>query len=323
MKTVVKASSISFKDNRKVKVFVFFLVLTSIIWLIIELSKTYTSSTVFNVEYKNLPSDKLLQIKPVSNLDVAIKASGFNLLRYKMKAPKISFNLSNISKKGSYHYILPNSQLSNLNTQLVGETEIISVLKDTIFIEIGKNISKKVPVVPITEIKFKLGYNLIEKLTVIPDSIVITGSEKYIDSIKEISTVQLKLNDVYENIDKELGLIISKKNKNISFSSTKVKLSGMVDKFTEGKFNIPVSIINEPEDVKVNPFPKEIEVIYQASITHFNMINDNSFLVVFDYKQYENDSTTQYLTPIIKQKSEYISSLKINPNQIEFLIQKK
>ena len=129
---------------------------------------------------------------------------------------KISFNLSNISKKGSYHYILPNSQLSNLNTQLVGETEIISVLKDTIFIEIGKNISKKVLVVPITEIKFKLGYNLIEKLTVIPDSIVITGSEKYIDSIKEISTVQLKLNDVYENIDKELGLIISKKNRNIS-----------------------------------------------------------------------------------------------------------
>ncbi len=323
MKTVVSTSGISIKNNRKVKVFLFFLVLTSIIWLLIELSKTYTSSTVFNVEYKNLPNDKLLQTKPVAKLDVAIKAPGFNLLKYKFKAPKVSFNLNNLSKKGDLYYLLPNSQLSNLNTKLVGETEILSILKDTIFIEIGKNVSKKVPVVPKTEIKFKLGYNFIEKLSVLPDSIIITGSEKYIDSIKEISTVLLKLNDIYESIDSELDLIIPKKSKNLIFSSNKVRITGKVDKFTEGKFTIPVSIINEPDGVKVNPFPKQIEVVYQASITHFNKINDNSLLIIFDYKQYEKDSTTQFLTPVIKQKSEYISSLKIIPNQIEFLIQKE
>ena len=323
MKTVVSTSGISIKNNRKFKVFLFFLVLTSIIWLLIELSKTYTSSTVFNVEYKNLPNDKLLQIKPVAKLDVAIKAPGFNLLKYKFKAPKVSFNLNNLSKKGDLYYLLPNSQLSNLNTKLVGETEILSILKDTIFIEIGKNVSKKVPVVPKTEIKFKLGYNFIEKLSVLPDSIIITGSEKYIDSIKEISTVLLKLNDIYESIDSELDLIIPKKSKNLIFSSNKVRITGKVDKFTEGKFTIPVSIINEPDGVKVNPFPKQIEVVYQASITHFNKINDNSLLIIFDYKQYEKDSTTQFLTPVIKQKSEYISSLKIIPNQIEFLIQKE
>ncbi|REE82060.1 YbbR-like protein [Lutibacter oceani] len=323
MKTVVSTSGISIKNNRKFKVFLFFLVLTSIIWLLIELSKTYTSSTVFNVEYKNLPNDKLLQTKPVAKLDVAIKAPGFNLLKYKFKAPKVSFNLNNLSKKGDLYYLLPNSQLSNLNTKLVGETEILSILKDTIFIEIGKNVSKKVPVVPKTEIKFKLGYNFIEKLSVLPDSIIITGSEKYIDSIKEISTVLLKLNDIYESIDSELDLIIPKKSKNLIFSSNKVRITGKVDKFTEGKFTIPVSIINEPDGVKVNPFPKQIEVVYQASITHFNKINDNSLLIIFDYKQYEKDSTTQFLTPVIKQKSEYISSLKIIPNQIEFLIQKE
>ena len=131
------------------------------------------------------------------------------------------------------------------------------------------------------------------------------------------------MNDVYENINNELLLKIPKKNKNITYSSQNVKIIGKVDKFTEGKFTIPVSIINEPNGIKVNPFPKEIEVIYQASITHFNKVNNNSFLIVFDYKQYEKDTTTQFLIPIVKQRSEYISSLKINPNQIEFLIQKE
>ena len=35
--------------------------------------------------------------------------------------------------------------------------------------------------------------------------------------------------------------------------------------------------------------------------------------------QYENDTLIQFLTPIIKQKSDYISSMQINPDQIEFL----
>jgi YbbR domain-containing protein len=322
MKTVVKTSGISLRNNRKIKVFVFFLILTSIIWLLIELSKTYTSSAIFKVEYKNLPSDKLLQIKPVSKIDVAIKAPGFNLLKYKVKQQKLSFDLSNLAKNKNSYFLLPNTQLSSLNTQLTGETELLRVLKDTIFIEVGKNITKKIPVNPKIEIQFKLGYNFIKKLKVSPDSILISGPEKFIDSIKEISTDILKMNEVYESIDEELSLVLPKKAKNVTLSINKIKIKGEVDKFTEGRFVVPVTFINQPPELKVNPFPKDIEVTYQVGLSNFGKINENSFLIVFDYNQYKNDTTTQFLTPIIKQKSEYISSLKINPSQIEFLIQK-
>ncbi|UMB61557.1 YbbR-like domain-containing protein [Lutibacter sp. A80] len=322
MKVVVKKSDLTLQNNRKTKIFIFFLVLTSIIWLLIELSKTYTSSVIFKIEYKNLSSDKLVQVKPISKVEVAIKDTGFSLLKRKIKPQKITFNLNNLLNKGSKYFILPNMQLSNLNAQLTGESEIMQVLKDTIFIEIGKNSTKKVPVIPKTAIQFKLGYNFIEKLQVNPDSITISGPKKYIDSIKEIKTTGLELEDVYESIETELDLIIPKNTKNVVLSSNKIKLTGAVDKFTEGSFKTPVVIINQPESVNINPFPKQIEVVFQAGLSNFTKINENSFLIVFDYKQYENDTTTQFLTPIIKQKSEYISSLKINPPHIEFLLQK-
>ncbi|VAW18423.1 hypothetical protein MNBD_BACTEROID04-373, partial [hydrothermal vent metagenome] len=102
----------------------------------------------------------------------------------------------------------------------------------------------------------------------------------------------------------------------------KVVVKANVDKFTEGSFDIPVTIINKPEGIKINTFPNTIEVIYQAGLSNFNKITKNSFLVVYDYKQYEKDTLTRFLTPIIKQKSEFISSIKINPSKIEFLIQK-
>ncbi|WP_457610262.1 CdaR family protein [Lutibacter sp.] len=322
MKRVAKTSGISIADKRKVKVFLFILLLTSIIWLLIELSKITNSTAVFTVEYKNIPTGMLLQSNPISEIDIALKAPGFSLLKYKVKKNKVALNLDNVVRGNSNYFLLPNQQKAYLNAQLSGDTEIVSVLKDTIFIELGKNKSKKVPVNLQLNIKFKLGYNLTAPLKIIPDSVTITGPEKYVDSIKELSNTLLELNDVHKNISKELYLKLPFKNSNVVLSSTKVVVKANVDKFTEGSFNIPVTIINKPEEIKINTFPNTIEVIYQAGLSNFNKITKNSFLVVYDYKQYEKDTLTRFLTPIIKQKSEFISSIKINPSKIEFLIQK-
>ncbi len=322
MKLPSKTASFSLKNNRKFKVFLYFLLLTSVIWLLIQLSKSYTSSVIFKVEYKNLPVDKLLQSTPISELELAINAPGFSLLKYKAKKHKIFFDLGNISKRGKNYYFLPNAQLSYLNAQLPGEREILSVLKDTVFVELGNNISKSVPVIPNLEVKFKLGYNYIEDVQIIPDSVIITGAEKYVDSISEIFTIPVKLEEVYESVNMELVLDVPFNNDKIKLSTQTVKAIGNVDKFTEGILKIPVTIINEPEGVTINPFPKEIEVIYQVGLSNFNKINENSLSVVFDFNQYRNDTLVRYLTPVIQQKSDYIYSLKVNPSQIEFLIQK-
>ncbi|WP_456423598.1 CdaR family protein [Lutibacter sp.] len=322
MKTVVKTSGISIADKRKVKVFLFILLLTSIIWLLIELSKITNSTAVFKIEYKNIPTGMLLQRKPISEINIVLKAPGFSLLKYKIKKNKVALNLNKVAKGNSNYYLLPNQQKAYLNAQLPRETEVVSVLKDTIFIELGKNKSKKVPVNLQLDIKFKLGYNLTAPLKIIPDSVTITGPEKHVDSIKELSNRLLELNDVHKNIYKELDLKLPPKNANVILNTTKVLVKANVDKFTEGSFNIPVTIINKPEGIKINTFPNTIEVIYQAGLSNFNKITKNSFLVVYDYKQYEKDTLIQFLTPIIKQKSEFISSLKINPSKIEFLIQK-
>jgi hypothetical protein len=264
----------------------------------------------------------LLQNTPISELKLAIKAPGFSLLKYKAKKYTISFNLNTLPKNNKGYYLLPNTQLSYLNEQLSSETEVVNVFQDTIFVNLGRSISKKVPVALKLDINFKLGYNFIEELLILPDSVLITGPEKYIDSISEISTIPFELNDVYENINTELLLQLPPNNKKIVLSSNKIMAIGKVDKFTEGNFTIPVAVINEPEGVKINPFPKEINVTYQVGLTNFNKIDENSVSIVFDYNEYKNDTLIRFLTPIIQQKSDFIYSLKINPNQIEFLIQK-
>ncbi len=322
MKTTTATAIKSLKKNRKIKVFLFFLVLSSIIWMLMELSKSFIAPVVFNVEYANLPKDKMVQKKPISEVELLIKAPGFMLLKYKLKTYKIILNLKSISRDKNAYYILPNKQITDLNAQLSNEIEIISVLRDTIFVEIGNSISKKVPVIPNLDIQYKVGYNLVEKIKLKPDSIIISGSKKLIDSITGISTSPLKLTDVFKDISLEMLLKSPYKSGQIKMSDVKVKVNGKVDKFTEGTFKIPVTIINAPFGVTVTTFPKEIEVIYQAGLSNFSKITQNDVSVVFDYKQYENDTLISYLTPIIVQQSDFIYALKINPPQLEFLIEK-
>ena len=166
------------------------------------------------------------------------------------------------------------------------------------------------------------GYNnFIDNLKCKPDSIEATGPKKYMDSIFEIDTYPLKLTEVYENIDTALKLKKPFNNDHVKWLVDKIQVTGKVDKFTEGRIKVPVQIINEPKGVKLNPFPKEIEVVYQVGLSHFNKLNEDSFSVVFDYNQYGNDTTVRYLQPVINQKSDLLFSVKIIPNQIEFLIQ--
>jgi len=317
-----KTSIFSLKDNRKIRVFLFFLILTSIIWLLIELSKTYSTTTKIKLTYANLPSSKLLLKKPIEEIEGELNATGFSLLKYKINQPKVTINLSNTLQKGTLNYVLPNNQIASLNQKLSNKSKIITFLTDTIYIELINNITKKVPINSKLKMNFKVGYNLIEELKIIPDSIQISGPKTSLDSIFEISTNTLELNEVYTDIKEILKLKIPK-IKNISMETVSVTVIGEVDKFTEGRFTLPVIIINKPEGVKISPFPKEIEVIFQAGLSNFSKIKKSNITVVFDYMQYKNDSLVRYLTPIVEQKSDLISTLKIHPSQIEFLIQKE
>lgn len=321
MANKIKTPALSLGKNRKIRIFLTFLFLTSVVWLLMALSKNYTSTTKINIVYTNLPSNKLLLKKPINQIKAVINASGYNLIKYKITQPKITLNLLENKKKGSHYYLLPNSQIINLNHNLKGNSTIVKFLTDTIFVELGNNVTKKIPVNSKLKVNFKVGYNFINELKITPDSINISGPKRILDDILEISTDKLELNDVYENVNVQLALK-APMLRNVKISNNSVVIKGLVDKFTEGKFLIPVSVINVPKGIKITTFPKEIEVIYQAGLSNFSKISKSDFVIVFDYLNYQNDTLVRFLRPIIQEKSDIVSSVKIKPSQIEFLIQK-
>lgn len=310
------------KVNFKIKTFLIFLSLTLLFWILIKMSKTYTSDVVFDLKYENLATIHTLQSEPIKEITASVSSTGFNLISYKLKNKIITVDLSKmIQDNKSKYYYLPNNHLSEFQNQLVVETKIDRFLVDSIFFNLGKNKSKKVPVELKGEVKFKLGYNFVNQILISPDTITINGPEMQLDTIYSINTEMLKLSEVSSRINKKVSLVAFNSDK-ISISNTEVLITAEIDKFTEGSLMLPFEIVNLPSNYRITTFPNEVEVIYQVGLSNFNKINKENTKVICDYSDSEKNSLT-YLIPKLKQQSKLITSVKIVPEKVEFLIEEK
>ena len=107
---MVARNNSGIKSNLKLRMFLIFLILTSVFWMLTKLSKSYSSNAEFNLVYENLPVERVFQNAPMSFVNVALNATGFELLKYKFNTKTLTIDLNNLrQKKGSEYYFLPNN----------------------------------------------------------------------------------------------------------------------------------------------------------------------------------------------------------------------
>lgn len=292
------------------------------IWLLITFSKEYTTVITYPVNYNNIAQDKLLQEIPIKKIDLSIKATGFKILRAKLNTKKINLEASRLRKKNaSKFYFLPRNQTTKIQKQLLNGIVLEEIIQDTIFLNLGVLTSKKVALKPQVDITYHIGYDLLDQLTVTPDSIVISGPEEQLNSIKYLNLSPLSLKEVKNSFTKEVSILKSENQNNLKFKNTKVTITGQIDKFTEGTLQVPFIIKNLPENTDLTILTDKVEIVYVVALSNFAKVSEASFIVECDYAQaVKND--VGYLIPKITTDIDFIKNIKIIPNKIDFLIQK-
>ncbi len=309
------------KNNKKLNVFLLFLALSFVFWSLIKLSRSYTSTVDINLTYKDLPENKLLQSDPKSNVEVTLNAVGFTLLKHKFSKKEIEVSLKNIKRKTNTQYYLLSSNVLKSIVKSFDESSVIDMSPDTLYFELGKSISKKVKVEPDISIQYKTGYHLLGELNIDPEYITVSGPKSQVDSIIYLTTKNLKLTNVYDTINSKIDILTNDELAKLSYSTTSISVSGKIEKFTEQTLEIPIVIKNVPNSYKISTFPNKVKVVFQVGLSDFNKVSEDDFLIICDYKSIENDAI-DYLIPKVILKPSFISSLKIIPNKIEFLLEK-
>ncbi|MCG1035425.1 CdaR family protein [Polaribacter sargassicola] len=310
------------KTKKISKSFIGFLVASTLMWLLITLSKDYSVTLTFPIKFSNIPQDKLLQDKTTKKIDLLVNASGYNILRSRLRDQNITLkgNVLNRKKTNKY-YFLTKDQLSNIKNQLHSGVDLEEVIQDTIYLNLASLASKKVALLPDLNIKYQVGYENSEKLKVTPDSIVISGPEDQINKINNIKLEFLKLENVKADFSKKLNIVIPGNSDKIKTSSNTATLSGKVEKFTEGTIEVPIEITNLPKGIELTTLNKKVEIVYVVGLSNFDKIDESFFKVFCDYNL-AKENNLNYLLPKVELKSNLIKSFKVIPNKIDFLIHK-
>lgn len=305
--------------NKRINVFLIFLLLAFIILIFSKLSKSYTNTIAFKIEKLNVPQDKVILNNSDSVLNITLKTHGFKWLDFYLKPPKVKIDFSkDVSvNKSRFIYTKSKSKLFNTN-RFYKNVEVINLFPDTLYFNFDVNAIKSVPVKINTNIEFRQGFDVFDVYKTFPDSVKVIGPRELISSIHEIETELLELKDVKSDVNTLINLKLPEKQSGIKFSNTSVGFKATVERFTEGSVKVPISVINVPEEIKIKYFPKEVVVTFYTSLEKFKYIKPNHFKVVCDYGKVGGNSS--YFTPELIKQSKDVKSVKLGRQHIEFII---
>ena len=308
------------KYFRKFRLFLRFLVLSILLWIFITLTGKFSYWTTVRLEINQNLKDRFLQEQPAEKVIVRVKTSGFNLIYLYFFPKKMTLHTSDFNAgKNFQFYYLPNRNLPNIQKQWKDPTiEVFE--KDSIFIALGKMKSQKIAVKSRVKINLESGYGLKDPIELIPDSIWVSGPEKYLNPIQSVQTQIVEHNAIQSDFQWQVNLDLNQEvYRYLKFSDSIVQVKGTVSKFTEMKITLPIYINTKVSNQKVELFPKTAVLYYQVSFENQKKISPSDFEISVTIPQV-NGSKLTMLIPQLTQKPDFIKNYRIEPRSVNYLI---
>ena len=306
--------------NKMYYSFILFFLLSIVFWFMTKLSKEYDGTIKFPVTYTNLPDNKLLQENPLNFIEIHVNTSGFKLISAKISPKKLEIDASNIYYKSlTDYYLLVSQQKLAIQKQMITGIEIDHFIKDSIAFNLGLLKVKKIPVNLFSDITFAEGYEFKEGININPDSITIKGPESILDTIAYVSTTLFQKKLLNSSIKEIVNIQNFSSDSNIRFQQDKIEISAIVEEFTEGEVEVPLTLLNLPNNKSINTFPKLVKITYKVALSNFNKVSSSTFLIECDYNM-SKINNLPYLIPKLVESSSLVRNIRISPLKIDFII---
>ena len=306
-------------NQRKVQIFLLFLLVAFLLRLVSKLSEDYTKQSFFWVSYSNQPDS--IRILPITldQIPVRLKSNGFTFLSYSINPKSIKLDLSDMNYRNNTYYIPRNDFQGQIRDQLAGSMQLLEVGIDTLFIEYLAVIEKEVPV----EIKgsYSAAQNhLIDgSVDVTPDKVTLVGPREEIDTIKRIRTVTSDHLDLTTDFNFREDLILPENLLHTTLSPGQVAIAGTVYKFSEKLIDIPVTVLNVPAGMEIKTFPEEVQVLCRAKLDRLKTLTADDFTVTADYNSIQKE---QLLQVRIQEQPGDIPSTQLLDTHLEYILRR-
>jgi len=307
-------------NQRKVKVFLLFLLCSFLAWSISKLSESYESRADFEIAFVNLPDSLLLNTSEKRYIKAKLRASGFKFLSYGLSPRKLNLDLSDVTLQNERYFMTSNAIKQQFERQMSNTISIIEFEEDRLYIDLYQVVQKEVPVEGNVSLELSQNHLLEGELQIVPKYVILKGPSSEVDNITKIKTKQLILNNLSENFSNQVELIKPDELISSQISVSTAMVSGKVVRFSEKEYTLFIKPINLPDGYKIRMFPDKVSLVCKAGVDVLKNITNKDFEVVVDCANIDTSSNTLSLQ--LSKSPQKVYAVQLLKDQIEFVLEK-
>jgi len=314
------------KLDRNFLIFIFFLLLSSLFWLLNQLNREAIGDVSYPVRYSNIPGKKMLANEVPDRLELKVKALGYTLMKYKMSPKFIPFNidlstyyLRTLPGSNDKYYLLSRELLSHIKRRLTDGISILEIQPDTLFFKFDSVVTRKLPVLASVTYSFSKQYWLKSPVVTDPDSVMVSGPALLLDTLKYVETVKNDYPDLHQTYKGSLELITIPK---LKYSGNQVQITIPVQQFTEASLKIPIEPVHVPDTLVLKTFPPEVSLTCITGLEDYEKVSPHVFRVTVDYNSIDQ-SLGDKLKVDVTASPDFVRSVRIYPIYVEYIIESK
>ncbi len=273
--------------NLALKIIAF--VLALMFWFNVVTDKVYEHEFSVPFKFEDVSTGLILTTPPPRNFRIKLEGTGKQILIFLLKKPGLHYDASRF-ESGVYVVEFSPSDFVLDDDIRVKIADIIEPQSLTLKFE--KLAQKTVNVMADIEITPALGYAKVGELEVIPDSLLVSGPQRIIRSLKYLSTKSLSFKEVKKDINEDIDLALND-TLFLSPAADFVTISQRIVPLTEKKIGpIGIQTYNSDHFDSAALSPDSIYVIIEGPQGKIDSLDLSLFAASVNFRTIDSGTST-------------------------------
>ena len=307
--------------NREFLTFFFFLVLSTIFWLMTALNETYEREIGVPAYLVNIPKNVVVTSDMEDTVRVTVRDKGFALLAYTygegIRPLNVNFQ-SAITRQSGYGVVSSQELMKMINQRFSGSSKIVQVKPDRLDFHYNYGLSRQVSVKMSGHVVPGKSFYL-ARTRFWPEKVTVYGSKQALDSLRFVKTVPINITNFNDTVLRTVAL---ETIKGVKIVPNTVRIGLYPDILTEENIEVPITAINMPEGKVLRTFPQRVTVNFIVGASMFRSISPEQFAVVVDYNEII-DHPSDKCSIHLRETPQGVRNARLKMTQVDYLIEEQ
>lgn len=307
--------------NREFLTFFFFLVLSTIFWLMTALNETYEREIGVPAYLVNIPKNVVVTSDMEDTVRITVRDKGFALLAYTygegIRPINVNFQ-SAITRQSGYGVVSSQELMKMINQRFSGSSKIVQVKPDRLDFHYNYGLSRQVSVKMAGHVVPGKSFYL-ARTRFWPEKVTVYGSKQALDSLRFVKTVPINITNFNDTVLRTVAL---ETIKGVKIVPNTVRIGLYPDILTEENIEVPITAINMPEGKVLRTFPQRVTVNFIVGASMFRSISPEQFAVVVDYNEII-DHPSDKCSIHLRETPQGVRNARLKMTQVDYLIEEQ